>query len=178
MCGESSTDIKDSELNKAMADIARDRWIHYNEVIVPAEDQWMNHLADQNAEKYDQRAAGAGNVATQRATGLQQAEMLEQGGNTARLASATEAGARQQQSAAQDTESRLQATQQQAYLGGLQNILAVGSGKEAKAITSGSTAADYANRYAMGQAANHAADNGLGEAVGMGLGAASRYGMG
>ncbi len=178
MCGDTSTDIKDSELNKAMADIARDRWNHYNEVIVPAEDRWIEDLANQNAEKYYQRAAGSGNVATQRATGLQQAEMLEQGGNTARLASATEAGARQQQSSAQDTESRMQATQQQAYLGGLQNILAVGSGKEAKAITSGSTAANYANRYAMSEAAQNATDSGMGEVVGMGLGAASRYGMG
>ncbi len=177
MSGDSSTDIKDSDLDKAMAEIAVDRWNHYNEVIVPAENRWIQDLAGQNQEKYYQRAAGAGNIATQRATGLQQAEMLEQGGNTARLSAATEAGARQQQSTAQDVESRMQADQQKRYLGGLQNILAVGSGKEAKAITTGSTASDYANRYAMGQAAQQQNDY-LGQMAGMGLGAATRYGMG
>ncbi|WP_052478876.1 hypothetical protein [Vibrio jasicida] len=176
MSGDSSTDIKDSALNKEMAKIAKERWEHYNETIIPAQNRWMEDLANQNAEKYHQRAAGDANIASQRATGLQQAQMLEQGGNTARLAAATEAAARQQQSTTADATSRMQATQQQSYLGGLQNILAVGQGQESKALTTGSTAANYANQYAMNQAANQ--DNTLGELVGMGLGAATRYGMG
>ncbi len=174
--GSSGTDIKDSELNKEMANIAKDRWIHYNEVMVPAENRWMEDLASQNQEKYYQRAAGSGNVATQKAIGEQQAKALESGGNTARLTAATDKGAEQQQSMATDVTSRLQADQTKRYLGGLGNIMAVGSGKEAKGLTAGSTAADYANRYAMSEAANQ--DNSLEELAGMGLGAATRYGMG
>ncbi|EGQ8030253.1 TPA: hypothetical protein ACX3EJ_001035 [Vibrio parahaemolyticus] len=176
MSGDSSTDIKDSELNKEMAAIAADRWDHYNEVIIPAQNRWIQSQAEQNAEKYYQRAAGDANVASQRATGLQQAQMLEQGGNTARLASATESGARQQQSTTSEASNAMQLNQQKRYLGGLGNVLAVGQGQEAKAITTGSTAADYANRYAMQEAANQ--DDNLSEVIGMGIGAGTRYGMG
>ncbi|EGR3070232.1 hypothetical protein DMW20_11765 [Vibrio parahaemolyticus] len=174
--GSSDTSVKDSDLDKTLAQIASDRWTHYNEVIVPAQNRWIEDMAGQNQEKYYQRAAGDANVATQRATGLQQAEMLEKGGNTARLASATETGARQQQKTASDATGRLQADQQKRYLGGLQNVLSVGQGLETKALTTGSTAADYANRYAMSEAANQ--DDTLSQIAGLGLGAGTRYAMG
>ncbi len=174
--GKSKTTVKDSELDKTLAKISSDRWSHYNEFVVPAQSRWVGDMAAQNDEKYYQRAEGDANTATQRATGLSQAKALEQGGNTARLTAATEAGARKQQQTATDATGRLQAEQQKRYIGGLQNVMAVGQGLETKALDTASTAADYANRYAMREAASKE-NNPWKEAAGIGLGAATRYAM-
>ena len=177
MSGSDAPEVVDSELDKELANISRDRWVHYNEVIVPAENRWIEDMASQNQEKYYDRAAGQGNVATQRAMGLNQTAALEQGGNVSRLSANIGNNAVAEQGMNTDIQSRMMNDQDKRYLGGLQNILAVGQGKETMAIQTGSTAANYANQYAMDEAAA-AANDSSGALVGMGIGAATRYGMG
>ncbi|MFM2625740.1 hypothetical protein [Vibrio owensii] len=177
MSGSDSPEVVDSELDKELANISKERWEHYNEVIVPAENRWIEDMASQNQEKYYEEAAGQGNVATQRAMGLNQTAMLEQGGNTSRMSANIANNAITEQAMNTDIQSRMQADQSKRYLGGLQNVIAVGQGKETHAIETGANAANYANQYAMDEAKN-AANDSSGAAIGMGIGAGTRYGMG
>ncbi len=176
--GGGGVDIKDSEDQKAMAQIAKEKWQLYQSKFVPQENAWMADVASWNdADKYDQ-AAGKANAGTNSAYGHAMQQLLSQGGNTGRINAGINDLALGMANTRNENTNRMQISQQDQYVAGLQNIAQVGLGKETQALSTMSDAANISNAYAQQQAASDASNsNSWSELAGMGIGAAIRGGM-
>lgn len=177
--GGGGVDIKDSEDQKMMAQVAKEKWRMYQEKFAPQENMWMEDLSNQNDQKHYQQASGAANTATNSAYGHAMQQLLQQGGNTGRMNAAINETAINEHATRMDNTNRMQVNQQGRYIQGLQNISQVGMGKETQAMTSLYDSASLSNSYAQQAAKNSFYDTqSKNELIGMGIGAATRYGIG
>lgn len=177
--GGGGVDIKDSEDQKMMAQVAKEKWRMYQAKFVPQENMWMEDLSNQNDEKHYLKASGIANTATNNAYGHAMQQLIGQGGNQGRMNAGINDVAVGEHKTRMDNTNRMQVNQQGRYIQGLQNINQLGMGKEAQAMSSMHDAASISNSYAQNEAQNKYHDNASkNELIGMGIGAASRYGMG
>lgn len=179
MGGSKGVDVKDSEDQKAMAQVAKEKWATYTVDFMPVENAWMSDIGGWNNERNYTKAAGVGNTSVNKAYGHAMSQLLTQGGNTGRLNAGINDMAVKQNGARVDTQSRMQVNQQARYIQGLQNVANVGLGKETQAVNSMYDAAALSNSYNQQAAQNDFNETMANrQAIGMGIGAATRWGIG
>lgn len=175
--GGSKVRVKDSEDQKEMARIAREKWGMYQKTFVPAENDWMNKLKKRNSMAEYRLGSAIGNLNTNAAYGGALQTMQQQGGNISRLVSGINQVAGQSHGARVDNTTRIHTSQQDQYIKGLQAINAIGAGKESEALTSMQNVAGISSKYAQEQARNAFVNQqSKNELIGMGVGGALRYG--
>ncbi|WP_027252036.1 hypothetical protein [Photobacterium halotolerans] len=176
--GGGGVKVKDSEAEKEMARIAADKWRQYNQTFVPLENQWMKEIEKMRTSDQYSRAAGIGNVSVNAAYGQAMDQLVSQGGNASKLNAGINAMASSQHSDRVNTQSRMQQSQTARYFQGLSAINATGAGKEAEAISSMYDGAQVANKYNQQSAMNEYQDKMANQQlIGMGVGAATRWGI-
>lgn len=176
-------DVKDSEDQKALANIAKEKWRLYQREFVPIEDRWIEQINGSdggwNNQRYYDQAAGIGNVSAKNNFGLALNQAMGRGGNMARLGAVIGQQAIGQAATETDLISRMENSQQDRYIQGLGAISAMGAGREQQAINTMHNAASMSMERARNDAVNSfnrgAANR---EMIGMGIGAAGRYGLG
>lgn len=176
--GGGGVDIKDSEDQKMMARVAKEKWQLYQSKFVPEENAWMADIAGWNDEREYNQAAGVANAATNSAYGQAMQQLLSQGGNAARMNTNINEISLGIGKMRDENTNRMQISQQNQYVAGLQNINQLGMGKETQALNTMSDAANISNSYARQEAATkYSNQNRWGELAGMGIGAAIRGGV-
>ena len=153
MCGGGDPEIKETEAQKALADVALERWQSYKSMYLPAEQQYFDKVEAYNSPQYQQKAGGAAAANVESAFGqavqADVAALTSQGTgvnpNSGTFQSAMDD--RQEQSGAARAENVNQSEQavQDAYVGGMQNIVAMGNNQSTEAIAG---MGDIANRSA------------------------------
>ena len=177
--GGGKVNIKDSEDQKELARIAREKWTLYQDEYVDLENQWMGKITKGNDAGEYAKAGGIGNLSTNSAYGRAMDQLISDGGNPSRINANINHIAESSHQDRVGNVARMQVGQQDRYIAGLQNIANVGQGKEASALDSMHDAADISARSARESARTNFSDQqSRGELVGFGIGAASRYTLG
>ena len=177
--GGGDNDIKDTEDQKALAEIAAQRWQQYQQNYIPVENRYMDKIRNFDSPETMNRMTGIAATNTENAFSEAlnndirriTAEGINPGSGTFKSAITDNATAKNV--AMVDNTSRTQQAVQDTKVQGMQNIVNLGSGLSTEAITGlGETAASSAyeaerqatrrynnrsaNRYAMGTAAGMA----------------------
>ncbi len=170
--------VKDTEAEKELAAIAKEKWELYNEKFVPLENKWMKDIETWNKKAAYDQAAGVGVAETNSAYGKALEDQMAAGGNIGRIGSSIDRMSTAQGNDASDSANRMQINQQNRYTSGMQAIAAQGQGKQAGAIRGLAESASIAGGYARQQARNeYQKDSANNELIGAGVGAASRWGI-
>ncbi|MBY6105033.1 hypothetical protein KUW19_00890 [Ferrimonas balearica] len=181
MGGSSDPEIKDTEAQKALADVAKEQWRIYNESFIPAENQWIANVYSQNdADRYN-AVAGTGNLAVQSAFKQMPAQLATgaasrgMGVDSGAFAGGLNTSYTDMASAISAAVNSGQIAQQNKFMTGLGNVAAVGMGAQTQATQSTGNLANMQNQYAINSAQNSAANNMgqqnlAGTAIGMGAG--------
>jgi len=184
MGGGGDGKIEETELEKAQAQTAVKRWGDYQNLFKPYENKFMGEVDGLNSEaKYQQASDLATSpLANQFAQeGLRmQKEMGASGINPnsgKRLSFESEVSGAQA-SAEVDASARANETQQDRYVGGLSNVVAMGQGQAGQAMAGMTDVAVSAQSNARQKAQNSLSGrNTIREGVGLGVGAVTRYGL-
>jgi hypothetical protein len=182
--GGGDNKVEETEFEKAQADIALKRMADYQNDFKPYEDKFMEEVSGLNSAAKYQRA---GELATNplakafadEAVNIQ--ESMNATGvnpNSGKAKSVKSAVAGAQASAEVDAGSRANASQQDNYVSGLQNVVAMGQGQTGSAMSGMSDIAQMGQRNAINEARNKLSTqsnirSGIGGAVGAGV----AYGM-
>lgn len=179
MGGSDDVEVKDSEAEKALAQIAKEKWELYNEMFVPLENQWMEEIGTLNSEAAYDRAAGTANASIQGSYGQAMQDAMAQGGSESDISRNINNLALGMQTARTDSTNAAQINQQNRYVEGLQAINAVGQGAQAEALTGLSDSAAMSQQYAEQNAYDdYASQQSTNELIGAGIGGATRWGIG
>lgn len=152
--------IDDTEDQKALADIALDRFQRYQSLYVPAENRFIDQVQSYDSEARMNQAAGAavGNVQQAFSEGFQdqRADMAAQNINPASgmYQQAVSDFGNNMMFAQADNVNRSEQSIQDAKLTGLQNVVAMGQGVAGNAIQGLSDAAGYSAQDAQRRAEN------------------------
>jgi hypothetical protein len=182
--GGGDNEIEETKAEKAQAEIALKRWQDYQNVFKPFENQYMAEVDKMNSTAQMDRASNLAlnPIATTFAKEGEkiQANMNVNGVNpnsgkgvlTRNLMSDAQAGAEV------NAVSRTTNAQQDAYVGGLQNITAMGQGQATNAVAGMGDIASRAQSYAADSARDSLTDrNNVRSGVGAIVGAGVAYGM-
>lgn len=178
-----STEVKETQQEKAAAQVAQKQWTLYQNELKPFENMFMEDVESLNDQsKYD-NVAGSTNLQYQQQFGdarQKAAQQLTASGvdPSSGKFSGTMDNLVQNQVAGQiDTTNRAQTSQQDKYVAGLQDVTALGAGQKAEALSGFQSIANASGQRARQDAqtalSSQQATQGL---VGAGLGAAASYG--
>ncbi|WP_017445796.1 hypothetical protein [Gayadomonas joobiniege] len=182
--GGGDTEIDETPEQKAMAQVAMNKWNDYQKIYKPAENSFMEKVDRIGSDKQFQQATDQASVSINNSfsSAIQSASknMMAGGINpSSGKYQATQNDMSQAQADAYtDTKARVNATQNERYIGGLKAISAMGTGKEAEVIAGMGDVAASSAQYAQNSAINQAHNNQMvGEAAGAALGGALAYGF-
>ena len=176
--GGGSTEVKETSAEKAQAAVAANQWRYYQNNLKQYEDLFMDKVDNLNNESnYDNVA---GDAATQTSSAFGQARndaattMASQGidPTSGKYQSTMKDLTNKQVSSQIDTVTKAQNDQSDKYVAGLQDVVAIGSGQEADALSGYSSLASSSAAKAASDAesafnSHSALTNGLGTAAGM-----------
>ncbi|MBS0056970.1 hypothetical protein [Yersinia sp. Marseille-Q3913] len=183
--GGGSTEVKETAQELAAAEIAGKQWTLYQNELKPMENLFISKVDNlNNASKYDD-AAGTVNLGYQQEFGnarQQSATELAASGvdPSSGKFQGTQHTLQSDQVAGQiDTTNRAQTSQQDKYVAGLQDVVAMGAGQKADALSGYSNIASQSLSKATSDAQKSLSDRqAVGQLVGAAGGmAARRYGL-
>jgi hypothetical protein len=139
--GKSAPQADETAADKAAADVANQQWDLYNTELKPYEDTFMNKVEGLNSDNSMSKAAGTAGLATQhsfsKARG-QMADSLAAGGvdpTSGKYQGAAKNMETNQALSQTDTTNRAQSSQQDKYVAGLKDIMSIGAGQKAEALS-------------------------------------------
>ncbi|WP_145543902.1 hypothetical protein [Yersinia frederiksenii] len=183
--GGGSTEIKETSQELAAAEIAGKQWALYESDLKPMENLFMTKVDNMNNEsKYDD-AAGTVNLGYQQEFGKakqQAATELSAGGvdpSSGKFQGTLQTLQSDQVAGQIDTTNRAQTSQQDKYVAGLQDVVAMGAGQKADALSGYSNIASQSLNKATSDAQRSLSDRqAVGQLVGAAGGLAARsYGL-
>lgn len=173
-----SGEVKETSLQKAQADIASEQWSTYQNDLKQYEDLFMDKVDNLNDESNYTKVAG--DAATQTSSAFGQARQktadnLAASGidpTSGKYQSTMKDLTNKQVSSQIDTVTKAQNDQSDKYVAGLQDVVAIGSGQEADALSGYSSLASSSAAKAASDAesafnSHSALTNGLGTAAGL-----------
>lgn len=178
MGGGGSTEVKETSAEKAQAAVAKEQWNYYQNNLKQYENLFMDKVDDLNNESNYTSVAGGAATQTSSAFGEARdktaANLAASGVDpTSGKYQSTMKDITDKQSVSQlDTVSRAQNTQADKYTAGLSDVVAIGNGQEADALSGYSSMASSSAAKAASDAesafnSHSALTNGLGTAAGM-----------
>lgn len=184
MGGGGDNKIEETKAEKAQAEIALKRWSDYQEVFKPFENKYMSEVDKMNSTAQMDRASNLAlnPIAT---TFAKEGAQIQGNMNASGINPNSGKGivtrnlvADAQATAEVDAASRTTSMQQDAYVGGLQNITAMGQGQATNAVSGMGDIANRAQSYAADSARDSLANrNNVRSGVGAIVGAGVAYGM-
>ena len=156
--GKGSSEIKETSAEKAAAGVAKEQWDLYKNELSQYEDQFMEKVDDLNSEQKYNDLAGDTNLAYQQAftqARSNTADSLASAGvdPTSGKYKATMDDLTEQQIGKQiDTTNRVQTDQANKYVAGLQDVVSMGAGQKAEALSGYSSIATNAQKQAISDA--------------------------
>ena len=178
MGGGGSTEVKETSAEKAQASVAADQWSYYQNNLKQYEDLFMDKVDNLNNESNYDKVAG--DAATQTSSSFGEARdksatnLAASGVDpTSGKYQSTMKDITDKQSVSQlDTVNRAQNSQADKYTAGLSDVVAIGNGQEADALSGYSSLASSSAAKAASDAesafnSHSALTNGLGTAAGM-----------
>lgn len=176
--------VEETAAQKALAEVAMQQWQLYQSELKPYEDLFMNKVDDLNREGEFDKLAGTAALGTAQsfgearqglADGMAAAGVDPSSGKYQEAMKELEADQALSQT---DTTSRAQSSQQDRYVAGLKDVVSMGQGQKAEALSGynslASTSLNKAAVDAQSKFNNKQAVMGLAGALG---GAATAYGM-
>ncbi|MBQ4672864.1 hypothetical protein J4G66_03170 [Aeromonas dhakensis] len=180
-----SNEIKETEAQKAAADVASEQWSLYKNDLQQYEDLFMDKVDNLNSEGEYDKLAGAAALGTAQSFGEVRAGMadsLAAGGvdpTSGKYQSAMSNLESDQALSQTDTTNRAQSSQQDRYVAGLKDVVSIGAGQKAEALAGMGDVASTSLRKATSDAQlsfqDKQATAGL---VGTLAGGATAYGLG
>ena len=173
-----SNEIKETKAQKAAASVAMEQWDLYKNNLQQYENLFMDKVDDLNSEgKYD-KLAGTAALGTAQSFGEARAGLADSMAasgvdpTSGRYQEAMEGLATDQALSQTDTTNRAQYSQQDKHVAGLKDVVAIGNGKEADALSGYSSLASSSEAKAASDAesafnSHSALTNGLGTAAGL-----------
>lgn len=179
-----SNEIKETEAQKAAANVATEQWDLYKNDLQHYEDLFIEKVGDLNSEReYDKLAgtASLGAVTTFGEARKGQADAMAAGGidPTSGRYQETMTGLETDQALSQtDTANRAQSSQQDRHVAGLKDVVSIGAGQKAESLASMGDVATTSLRKSVSDAQisfqNRQATAGM---VGTVMGAGASYGL-
>lgn len=173
-----STKVKETSAEKAQAKVAQEQWQYYQDNLKQYENLFIDDVNKLNSEQ--NYAEVAGDAATQTSSAFGQAReqaattMASQGidPTSGKYQSTMKDLTNKQVSSQIDTVTKAQNDQSDKYVAGLQDVVAIGSGQEADALSGYSSLASSSAAKAASDAesafnSHSALTNGLGTAAGL-----------
>lgn len=182
--GGGGGDIEETEAERAQAEVALKRWGDYENIFKPYENEFMDEVDDLNSEANYTRAtelaiSPLANQFAEEAMGIK--KQMQASGvnpNSGKMKSFNSAVAGAQAGAEVDTASRATEAQQDRYIGGLQNIVAMGQGQAGQAMQGMTDIAVTSQQNARSQAQSALQDrDNIRSGVGAVVGAGTSYGL-
>ena len=180
-----SNEIKETEAQKAAADVATEQWDIYKNDLQQYEDIFMDKVDDLNDEEQYDKLAGTAALGTAQAFGdarVGLADSLAAGGvdpTSGKYQEAMSALETDQALSQTDTTNRAQSSQQDKFVAGLKDVVSIGAGQKAESLAGMGDVANTSLRKATNDAQtsfqNKQATAGL---VGTLAGGATAYGLG
>lgn len=158
--GGGSSEIRETEAEKALAEVAASKFDTYQKHYKPLEEQYRQRVDDIGGDNYQNLVASmSANNAT---AGLRnESQKLYQGGINPNSGQFVKGSTVLNNAIEQSRQSGLaqgQQAAQNAYLSGMSNVNAIGTGQEAAAMSSTRSLADVSSRNAVMDARNDFAD--------------------
>ncbi|WP_421174096.1 hypothetical protein [Aeromonas enteropelogenes] len=141
MGGGGSEDIPETEAQKALAEVAQQQWDLYQNELKPYEDLFMQKVENLNSDKAYEDLAGTAALGTAQSFGLARESMADSmaaGGidpTSGKYQSAMNNLETEQALSQTDTTNRAQSNQQDKYVAGLQDVVAMGQGQKGDALS-------------------------------------------
>ncbi|MCX2533689.1 hypothetical protein OQ486_09390 [Plesiomonas shigelloides] len=138
--GGGSNEIQETEAQKAAADIASQQWNLYKNELSQFEDMFMDKVDDMNSQQEYDKLAGTAALGTAQAFGEVRQNMADSMASagidpTSGRYQDTMRDLETEQALSQtDTTNRAQSSQQDKYVAGLKDVVAMGSGQKAEAL--------------------------------------------
>ncbi|MDI3431716.1 hypothetical protein QLG02_15365 [Aeromonas sp. V90_14] len=180
-----SNEIKETEAQKAAADVATEQWNIYKSDLQQYEDVFMDKVDDLNSEREYDKLAGTAALGTAQSFGEARsglADSLAAGGvdpTSGKYQSAMSNLETDQALSQTDTTNRAQSSQQDRHVAGLKDVVSIGAGQKAEALAGMGDVANTSLRKAASDAQtsfqSKQATAGL---VGAVAGAGTAYGLG
>lgn len=178
MGGGGSNEVKETSAEKAQASVAADQWSYYQSNLKQYEDLFMDKVDSLNNESNYTKVAGDAATQTSGAFGQvrqKTADNLAASGidpTSGKYQSTMKDLTNKQVSSQIDTVTKAQNDQSDKYVAGLQDVVAIGSGQEADALSGYSSLASSSAAKAASDAesafnSHSALTNGLGTAAGL-----------
>lgn len=176
-----SNDVKETEAEKAAAQVADEQWALYKNELSQFEDQFMGKVDNLNSEQLYQDVAGNTNLGYQSQFGQARGNAATSLASTGvdpksgKYRAAMDGITEQQVTGQINTTNRAQTDQGNKYVAGLQDVVSVGQGQKAEALQGYDSLASTAQRQAINDASNaqessNSIKNAAGTATGLGLG--------
>ncbi|ENZ9958599.1 hypothetical protein ACFLJF_004178 [Salmonella enterica] len=182
--GGGSGEIKETSQQRAQAEIARKQWDLYNQRLKPMENIFMGKVDKLNDEDKYQNLAGVTNLGYQKQFGdvrHQAANQLTAAGidpGSGKFQETMNDISGEQAIGQTDATNRVQSSQADKYIAGLQDVVALGAGQKADALQGYNSLAENSLRKAgMDAQAAYMRRQGNASLVGAGLGALGGYAM-
>ncbi|EAW9081058.1 hypothetical protein AABH71_004905 [Salmonella enterica] len=180
--GGGSGEIKETSQQKAQAEIAMKQWRLYNDKLKPKENIFMGKVDKLNDEDKYQKLAGVTNLGYQKQFGEvrnQAADQLAAAGvdpGSGKFQGALNDISGEQAIGQIDAANRVQSSQADKYIAGLQDVVALGAGQKADALQGFNSLAENSLRKAsMDAQAAYMRRQGNASLVGAGMGALGGY---
>lgn len=178
MGGGGSNEVKETSAEKAQASVAADQWSYYQSNLKQYENLFMDKVDSLNNESNYTKVAGDAATQTSGAFGQARqktADNLAASGidpTSGKYQSTMKDLTNKQVSSQIDTVTKAQNDQSDKYVAGLQDVVAIGSGQEADALSGYSSLASSSAAKAASDAesafnSHSALTNGLGTAAGL-----------
>ena len=178
MGGGGSTEVKETSAEKAQAAVANEQWNYYQNNLKQYENLFMDKVDDLNNESNYTSVAGGAATQTSSAFGKARNDaattMASQGidPTSGKYQSTMKDLTNKQVSSQIDTVNRAQSSQADKYTAGLSDVVAIGNGQEADALSGYSSLASSSAAKAASDAesafnSHSALTNGLGTAAGL-----------
>ncbi|HFE7542719.1 TPA: hypothetical protein ACGADT_004035 [Salmonella enterica subsp. enterica serovar Newport] len=182
--GGGSGEIKETSQQKAQAEIAMKQWRLYSDKLKPMENIFMADVDKLNNKEKYQNLAGVTNLGYQKQFGEvrhQAANQLAAAGvdpGSGKFQEAMNDIAGEQAIGQIDATNRVQSSQADKYIAGLQDVVALGAGQKADALQGYNSLAENSLRKAgMDAQAAYMRRQGNASLVGAGMGALGGYAM-
>ena len=178
--GKGSSEIKETSAEKAAAGVAKEQWDLYKNELSQYEDIFMDKVDDLNSDQQYDKLAGTAALGSAQAFGEARqglADNMAAGGvdpTSGKYQSAMDSLETNQALSQTDNTNRAQSSQQDKYVAGLKDVVSIGAGEKAEALSGYNSIANNSLSKAVNDAqvsqSNSAATAGLvGAAGGIGL---------
>lgn len=179
-----SSEIKETEAQKAAAGVAMEQWDLYKTDLQQYEDLFMDKVEDLNSEREYDKLAGTASLGAAKTFGDARkglADSMAASGvdpTSGRYQEAMEGLATDQALSQTDTANRAQSSQQDKYVAGLKDVVSIGAGQKAESMAGMGDVATTSLRKATSDAqSSYQSQQATAGLVGTLAGAATSYGL-